>query len=96
MIWHHFCNMRSKEMIKETIKKVNNSLRDKNKPARRSVMTNAIDTTEERIATVAQENVQTQKPEMSKAEICFGAIMAIAAIAGMWGVVSLLISLFLN
>jgi len=88
--------MRSKEMIKETIKKVNNSLLDKNKPARRSVMTNAIDTTEERIATVAQENVQTQKPEMSKAEICFGAIMAIAAIAGMWGVVSLLISLFLN
>lgn len=96
MIWHHFCNMRSKEMIKRTIKKVNNSLLDKNKPARRSVMTNAIDTTEERIATVAQENVQTQKPEMSKAEICFGAIMAIAAIAGMWGVVSLLISLFLN
>lgn len=96
MIWHHFCNMRSKEMIKRTIKKVNNSLIDKNKPARRSVMTNAIDTTEERIATVAQENVQTQKPEMSKAEICFGAIMAIAAIAGMWGVVSLLISLFLN
>lgn len=95
MIWHHFCNMRSKEMIKRTIKKVNNSLIDKNKPARRSVMTNAIDTTEERIATVAQENVQTQKPEMSKAEICFGAIMAIAAIAGMWGVVSLLISLFL-
>jgi hypothetical protein len=88
--------MRSKEMIKRTIKKVNNSLIDKNKPARRSVMTNAIDTTEERIATVAQENVQTQKPEMSKAEICFGAIMAIAAIAGMWGVVSLLISLFLN
>jgi hypothetical protein len=88
--------MRSKEMIKRTIKKVNNSLLDKNKPARRSVMTNAIDTTEERIATVAQENVQTQKPEMSKAEICFGAIMAIAAIAGMWGVVSLLISLFLN
>jgi pyrimidine operon attenuation protein/uracil phosphoribosyltransferase len=73
--------MRSKEMIKRTIKKVNNSLIDKNKPARRSVMTNAIDTTEERIATVAQENVQTQKQEMSKAEICFGAIMAIAAIA---------------
>ncbi len=62
----------------------------------RSVMANAIDTTEERIATVVQENVQTQKTEMSKAEICFGAIMAIAAIAGMWGVVSLLISLFLN
>lgn len=59
-------------------------------------MTNAIETTEERIATIAQENVQTQKTEMSKAEICFGAIMAIAAIAGMWGVVSLLISLMLN
>jgi hypothetical protein len=79
--------MRSKEMIKRTIKKVNNSLLDKNKPARRSVMTNAIDTTEERIATVAQENVQTQKPEMSKAELCFGDIMAIAARAGLWGVV---------
>jgi hypothetical protein len=59
-------------------------------------MANAIEITEERIATVAQENVQTQKTEMSKAEICFGALMAIAAIAGMWGVVSLLISLLLN
>ena len=59
-------------------------------------MANAIDTTEERIGTVAQEIVETQKKEMSKAEICFGALMAIAAIAGMWGVVSLLISLFLN
>ena len=59
-------------------------------------MANAIETTQERINTIAQENVQTQKTEMSKAEICFGAIMAIAAIAGMWGVVSLLISFFLN
>ena len=59
-------------------------------------MTNAIDTTEERIVTGIQENVETQKPEMSKAEICFGALMAIAAIAGMWGVVSLLISFFIN
>ena len=59
-------------------------------------MTNAIETTEERIATIAQDNVQTQKTEMSKAEMCFGAIMAIAAIAGMWGVVSLLISFLLN
>ena len=58
-------------------------------------MTNTIETTNERINTGVQENVQTQKPEMSKAEICFGAIMAIAAIAGMWGVVSLLISFFL-
>jgi hypothetical protein len=59
-------------------------------------MANAIETTEERIGTIAQETVETQKAEMSKAEICFGALMAIAAIAGMWGVVSLLISLFLN
>ena len=59
-------------------------------------MTNAIETTQERINTVAQENVETQKAEMSKAEICFGALMAIAAIAGMWGVVSLLISFFLK
>ena len=59
-------------------------------------MTNTIDTTQERVATVVQENIETQKKEMSKAEICFGAMMAIAAIAGMWGVVSLLISFFLN
>ncbi len=59
-------------------------------------MANTIETTQERITTVAEENVQTQNKEMSKAEICFGALMAIAAIAGMWGVVSLLISLFLG
>ncbi len=59
-------------------------------------MTNTIETTQERINTVAQENVEIQKQEMSKAEICFGAIMAIAAIAGMWGVVSLMISFFLK
>ena len=59
-------------------------------------MTNTIETTQERINTVAQENVETQKHEMSKAEICFGAIMAIAAIVGMWGVVSLMISFFLK
>ena len=59
-------------------------------------MTNAIEATEERINTIAQEEVQTSKKEMSKAEICFGALMAIASIVGMWGVVSLLISLFLK
>ena len=59
-------------------------------------MANTIETTQERITTVAQENAETQKKEMSKAEICFGALMAIAAIAGMWGVVSLMISMFLN
>ncbi len=59
-------------------------------------MTSAIETTEERVNTVVQEQTEIQKPEMSKAEICFGALMAIAAIAGIWGVVSLLISFFLN
>jgi len=58
-------------------------------------MTNAIETTE-RVETIVQEQTQTQKTEMSKAEICFGALMAIGAIAGMWGVVSLLISFILN
>ena len=59
-------------------------------------MANAIETTEERITTIAQDDVQTTKKEISKAEICFGALMAIASIVGMWGVVSLLISMFLN
>jgi len=59
-------------------------------------MTTAIETTKERVESIVQEQTQIQKTEMSKAEICFGALMAIAAIAGMWGVVSLLISLFLN
>jgi hypothetical protein len=59
-------------------------------------MTNTIETTQERVEAIVQEQTQTQKTEMSKAEICFGALMAIAAIAGMWGVVSLLISFFLN
>lgn len=58
-------------------------------------MTNAIETTE-RVETIVQEQTQTQKTEMSKAEICFGALMAIGAVAGMWGVVSLLISFILN
>lgn len=59
-------------------------------------MTNAIETTQESATTAVQENTEIQKTEMSKAEICFGALMAIAAIAGMWGVVSLMISFFLN
>jgi hypothetical protein len=39
-----------------------------------------------------------QAPETRKtstAEVCFGAIMAIAAIAGIWGAVSFLINQFL-
>ena len=59
-------------------------------------MTNTIDTTEDRVNTIVQETDEIQKTEMSKAEICFGALMAIAAIAGIWGIVSLLISFFLN
>ena len=59
-------------------------------------MTNTIETTQERVEAIVQEQTQTQKTEMSKAEICFGALMGIAAIAGMWGVVSLLISFILN
>lgn len=57
-------------------------------------MTNTMDTTKDRIITT--ENIEEKNTEVSKAEICFGAMMAIAAIAGMWGVVSLLISYFLN
>ena len=45
-------------------------------------MTNTIETTEERVESIVQEQTQTHKTEMSKAEICFGAMMAIAAIAG--------------
>lgn len=59
-------------------------------------MANTIDTTEEKIGTITQETVETENKEMTKAEICFGALMAVAAIAGMWGIVSLLISFFLN
>lgn len=59
-------------------------------------MANAMDTTEERIGTITQETVETEKREMSKAEICFGAMMAIGAVAGMWGVVSLMISYFMG
>lgn len=56
--------------------------------------TKAINTTEERVS--ADESTETSRSEVSKAEICFGALMAVAAIAGMWGAVSLLISYFLN
>ena len=59
-------------------------------------MANTVDTTEERIGTVVRETVETERKEMTKAEICFGALMAIAAIAGMWGVVSLMITFFMN
>jgi len=59
-------------------------------------MATTVDTTQERVGTITQETVEAGKKEMSKAEICFGALMAIGAIAGMWGIVSLMISFFLN
>jgi hypothetical protein len=58
-------------------------------------MANTINVTEERIQAVS-EATTTQKTSTSKAEICFGALMAVAAIAGMWGVVSLIISYFIG
>lgn len=44
-------------------------------------------TIEERITAV-----ETEKKETTRTEVCFGAIMGIAAIAGIWGAASLLIS----
>lgn len=58
------------------------------------VMENTIDNTQERILTT--ETVETQKKETTRAEVCFGALMGVAAIAGLWGAVSLLISFFLG
>jgi hypothetical protein len=42
----------------------------------------------------ANEAIISQKTDVSKAEICFGALMAVSAIAGLWAAVSLLISYF--
>lgn len=52
-------------------------------------MANSIDTAREIAAAQTEE---TQHKEMSSAEICFGALMGIAAIAGLWGAVSLMIT----
>lgn len=58
-------------------------------------MENTMNVTEERIQAV--NTVTTaQKTQSSKAEMCFGVLMAVAAIAGMWGVVSLIISYFIG
>ena len=43
-----------------------------------------------------QTVVEEEKKEVTKAEICFGALMAVAAICGLWGVTSILIQLFLG
>ena len=45
------------------------------------------------------ETIQTvieERKEMSTSEICFGALMAIAAISGLWGITSILIRLFIG
>lgn len=55
-------------------------------------MNNSIEATERQV----RVEEETQKTEMTKAEICFGAIMAIAAISGMWFVVSLMINYFIG
>jgi len=63
---------------------------------RRHIMTmQAMNPAEEKINTV-NEAITSQKTETTKAEICFGVIMAISAIAGLWGMVSLMISYFTN
>jgi hypothetical protein len=66
---------------------------DNNFQSRRYIMENTISATEERIQA---EAITTRKTQTSKAEVCFGVLMAVAAIAGMWGVVSLIISYFLG
>jgi Flp pilus assembly protein TadB len=65
---------------------------DNNFQSRRYIMESTINATEERI----QAEAITRKTQTSKAEVCFGVLMAVAAIAGMWGVVSLIISYFLG
>jgi hypothetical protein len=44
----------------------------------------------------ANEAIARPKTEVTKAEICFGVLMAVSAIAGLWGAVSLIISYFTN
>jgi len=55
----------------------------------------AMNPAEEKI-NAASETITSQKTEVTKAEICFGALMAVSAIAGLWGAVSLIISYFTN
>ena len=56
-------------------------------------MTETINTT---ASEACSQTIETQKRAMSNTEICFGALMGIGAIAGMWGAVSLLISYFIR
>lgn len=56
--------------------------------------TNAINTTTEQAEILS--NVEVKGAGINKAEICFGVIMAIAALSAMWGAVSLMISFFIS
>lgn len=55
----------------------------------------AMNPAEEKINAV-NEAITSPKTETTKAEICFGALMAVSAIAGLWGAVSLIIAYFTN
>jgi hypothetical protein len=47
--------------------------------------------------TTAEERIaQAETRKTTAAEVCFGAIMATAAIAGLWGTVSFLINQFIG
>lgn len=55
-------------------------------------MNTAIHTAEETITT----NIESQKSEFGIGQICFGATMAVAALYGMWGLVSFMFSYFVS
>jgi len=55
-------------------------------------MTNTMNATRDQVDAI----VNTKKAEATKAEICLGALMATATIAGIWGAASFLISLFVQ
>ena len=55
----------------------------------------AMNPADEKINAV-NETMSSSKNEVSKAEICFGVLMAVSALAGLWGAVSLMITYFTN
>jgi hypothetical protein len=59
------------------------------------MVTHAMNPADEKI-TAANEAVSSPKNEVSTAEICFGVLMAVSALAGLWGAVSLMITYFTN
>jgi len=46
--------------------------------------------------TIVIETAEYKEKEASVAEVCFGALLGVGAIAGMWGVVSLIIRMVLE